>query len=183
MIRQGDCVTSKRASRRGDLGMACGRPTVAARAAVVRTAAVAALLSVAALGAAGCSETVLKHGHHFRQTDLQQISPGMAQDQVRASLGTPTTTSPLKSGTAYYYISSTTKQTALFKPNEVDRQVVAVYFTPTGSVERVAQYGMKDGKVFDFISRTTPSANTNDETVVQQLFRNLGKRGSVFGEQ
>ncbi|MEZ5819155.1 MAG: outer membrane protein assembly factor BamE [Hyphomicrobiaceae bacterium] len=131
---------------------------------------------------AGCAETVVRHGHHFRQTDLQQISPGMGQDQVRASLGTPTTTSPLKSGTAYYYISQTTKQQAFFAPNEVDRQIVAVYFTQTGSVDRVAQYGMKDGKVFDYISRTTPSANTNDETIVQQLFRNLGKRGSVFGE-
>jgi len=130
----------------------------------------------------GCAETTLRHGHHFRQTDLQQISPGMGQDQVRASLGTPTTTSPLKSGTAYYYISQTTKQQAFFTPSEVDRQVVAVYFTPTGNVERVAQYGMKDGKVFDTITRTTPSVNTNDETVVQQLFRNLGKRGSVLGE-
>ena len=67
------------------------------------------------------------------------------------------------------------------KPTEVDRKVLAVYFNPVGSVDRVAQYGMKDGKVFDFISRTTPSANSNDETVVQQLFRNLGRRGSIFG--
>ena len=67
-------------------------------------------------------------------------------------------------------------------PNEVDRKVVAVYFTPVGSVERVAQYGMKDGKVFDFISRTTPSATKNEDGIIQMLFRNLGRRGSLFGE-
>ena len=155
----------------------------AARRVRAQSRAVLIALVAGVTAVAGCSETMIRHGHHFRQTDLQQISPGMGQDQVRASLGTPTTTSPLKSGSAFYYISSTTKQSAAFMgPRETDRQVVAVYFTPTGSVERVAQYGMKDGKVFDFISRSTPSANTNDETVVQQLFRNLGKRGSVFGE-
>jgi outer membrane protein assembly factor BamE (lipoprotein component of BamABCDE complex) len=74
------------------------------------------------------------------------------------------------------------KQTAFLDPKEVDRKVVAVYFTPVGSVERIAQYGMKDGKVFDFINRTTPSATTGDSGFIQMLFRNLGKRGSILGQ-
>ncbi len=49
------------------------------------------------------------------------------------------------------------------KPTEVDRQVMAIYFTPTGTVERVANYGMKDGKVFDFVSRTTPAPGGKDD--------------------
>ena len=72
------------------------------------------------------------------------------------------------------------QQQAFFKPSEVDRQVVAIYFAQNGTVDRVANYGMKDGKVFDFISRSTPSANTNDQSIVQQLFRNLGQR-QIFG--
>jgi outer membrane protein assembly factor BamE (lipoprotein component of BamABCDE complex) len=134
------------------------------------------------LGLTGCSSTVTKHGHLFQETDLQQIQPGMSAEQVKLSLGTPTTTSTVGAGNAFYYMSSTMKETAFMKPSETDRQVVAIYFNKVGSVERVANYGMKDGKVFDTISRTTPSANTNDDGIIKSLFRNLGQKGSIFGD-
>lgn len=123
-----------------------------------------------------CSSQVLKHGHHFKEADLHQIQPGMSQDQVRLSLGSPTTTATADAGSAYYYISSTKTKTAFLNPKEVDRKVVAVYFNPLGSVDRVANYGMKDGKVFDFISRETPAPGSSDENILKQLFRNLGTK-------
>jgi outer membrane protein assembly factor BamE (lipoprotein component of BamABCDE complex) len=122
-----------------------------------------------------CAETVTKHGHHFQDNDLQQISTGMSQDQVRSTLGTPTTTATVGSGTAYYYISSTTGQTSFFKPVEKDRKVLAVYFNPLGSVDRVAHYGLKDGKVFDYVKHQTPSP-ARDEGILKALFRNLGTK-------
>jgi outer membrane protein assembly factor BamE (lipoprotein component of BamABCDE complex) len=43
-------------------------------------------------------------------------------------------------------------------PYEVkDQRVVAVYFDKNRRVERLANYGLKDGKVFDFASQTTPT--------------------------
>ncbi len=129
----------------------------------------------------GCAEQITKHGQLFRDTDIQQIQPGMAQEQVTLALGTPTSTTTTGSGQAYYYISSTTSQTAFLTPKEVDRKVVAVYFNPTGTVDRVANYGIKDGKVFDFISRTTPAPGGNEDGILKQLFRNLGQR-QIFGE-
>lgn len=153
------------------------------RCAVRVSAAVALTLALGAAGLAGCSENMLKHGQHFTQRDLQQIQPGMSRDQVRLTLGTPSTTTTASNtgGDIYYYISSTATQAAFFKPKEVDRQVVAIYFNPLGSVERVANYGMKDGKVFDFISRTTPAPGGREDGILKQLFRNLGTR-QVFGE-
>ena len=56
-----------------------------------------------------------------------------------------------------------------------DRKVLAVYFTPVGSVDRVAQYGLKDGKVFDYVKNETPNA-ARDENVLKKLFRNLGSK-------
>ena len=106
----------------------------------------------------------------------------MSQDEVRMALGSPATTSTVNAGTAYYYIASTSKQTAFLDPKEVDRKVVAVYFTPVGSVERIAHYGMKNGKVFDFVNRETPAATQSEDNVLRMLFRNLGRRGSPFGE-
>ncbi len=141
------------------------------------------LIALAAVLGTGCSEQVLKHGQHFSQGDLQQIQPGMSREQVRLTLGTPstTTTASATGGDIYYYISSVATQAAFFKPKEVDRQIVAVYFNPLGSVERVANYGLKDGKVFDFISRTTPAPGGNEDGLLKQLFRNLGTQ-QIFGD-
>jgi outer membrane protein assembly factor BamE (lipoprotein component of BamABCDE complex) len=41
-----------------------------------------------------------------------------------------------------------------------DQSVLAVYFDKSGKVDRIANYGMKDGKVFDFVSRTTPTGGS-----------------------
>jgi hypothetical protein len=38
---------------------------------------------------------------------------------------------------------------------------------------RVAQYGLKDGKVFDYVKNETP-AHARDEGILKALFRNLG---------
>jgi outer membrane protein assembly factor BamE (lipoprotein component of BamABCDE complex) len=141
-----------------------------------------ALLAAGAIVLGGCSEQVIKHGQYFTQGDLQQVQTGMSKDQVRLSLGTPstTTTATTDGGETYYYISSTAKQAAFFKPSEVDRQIVAVYFSPLGSVDRIANYGLKDGKVFDYISETTPAPGGTDEGILKQLFRGLGTR-QIFG--
>ena len=159
-------------------------PATAKRQMIKRTGKLSALslALTAAVVAAGCATTTLKHGQHYTQAELLQVQPGMSQDEVRIALGSPATTSTVNAGAAYYYISSIRKQTAFLDPKEVDRKVVAVYFSPVGSVERVSQYGMKDGKVFDFISRKTPSATKGDSSIVQMLFRNLGKRGSLLGQ-
>jgi outer membrane protein assembly factor BamE (lipoprotein component of BamABCDE complex) len=117
----------------------------------------------------------------MRETDLAQVQPGMGQDQVKLILGTPTTTTTSGTGNVYYYISSTTSQTSFFTPKETDRQVAAIYFTPQGGVDRVANYGLKDGKVFDFISRTTPAPGGKDDGLLKQLFRNLGTK-QIFGD-
>ncbi len=139
----------------------------------------AALMAALSLGA--CSEQITKHGHLFRETDIAQVQPGMGQEQVRLILGTPTTTTTSGNGSVYYYISSTEKRVAFMSGNEVDRQVLAVYFTPTQTVERVANYGLKDGKVFDFVSRTTPAPGGKEDGIIKQLFRNLGTK-QIFGD-
>ena len=130
----------------------------------------------------GCAEQTLKHGQYFTQGDLQQVQTGMSKEQVKLTLGTPSTQTTASSdgSDTYYYISSTATQAAFFKPTEVDRQVVAIYFGPHGAVDRVANYGLKDGKVFDFVSRTTPAPGGKDEGILKQLFRNLGSK-PVFG--
>lgn len=136
-----------------------------------------ALAAAALLGLvlAACGETITKHGHHFQDNDLNQISSGMSQEAVKTALGSPTTTATVGGGTAFYYISSTQAQTSFFKPVEKDRKVLAVYFSQLGSVDRVAHYGIKDGKVFDYATQKTPTPS-RDEGILKALFRNLGAK-------
>jgi outer membrane protein assembly factor BamE (lipoprotein component of BamABCDE complex) len=157
------------------------RHVASPRGTMLRRLARLAVTVAAAAALAACSTQTLKHGHQFRENDLAQVQPGMSQDQVKLTLGTPATTATVAGGNAYYYISSTAEQVAFLSPKEVDRQVVAVYFNPLGSVDRVANYGMKDGKVFDFVTRKTPAPGVGDEGILKSLFRNLGKK-QLFGE-
>ena len=129
---------------------------------------------------AGCAPTITKHGHQFQDNDVQKIQTGMSQQQVAGVLGSPTTTATVSSGQAHYYISSTEKQTAFFTPEETDRKVVAVYFSQFGSVDRIAQYGLKDGKVVNYSKNQTPNSS-RDESVIKSLFRNLGSK-QLYGE-
>ena len=137
----------------------------------IRLSVTAAAVALSAV-LAGCTPTISKHGHLLSQADLQEIQPGASKEQVKTALGTPNTTSTL-GGDAYYYISSTREQRAFMKPTVTDRRVVAVYFDQFGTVENVARYGLKDGKVFDFISRETPT-HARDLGVIQKIFRGIG---------
>jgi outer membrane protein assembly factor BamE (lipoprotein component of BamABCDE complex) len=86
---------------------------------------------------------------------LEQIPVGASQEQVLIVLGTPSTVATVN-GDAFYYISQKTEREAAFMPHQVvDQRVVAVYFDKDRRVERLANYGLKDGKVFDFVSQTT----------------------------
>ncbi len=109
-----------------------------------------------ALMLAACSmgET-LQRGYVLPEGALEQIPVGASQEQVLIVLGTPSTVATVN-GEAFYYISQKSERAAAFLPHEViDQRVVAVYFDKERRVERLANYGMKDGKVFDFVSQTT----------------------------
>jgi outer membrane protein assembly factor BamE (lipoprotein component of BamABCDE complex) len=140
----------------------------------------ATVATVLAIG--GCTSTTIKHGHLLNPADLQQVQPGMSEDSVRLALGTPDTTSALPGGNAFYYISSTKKESAFFKPEEVDRKIIAVYFNQVGSVTQMANYGMKDGRVFDYVKNETP-AYMRDKTFISRFFRGVGPKQKLFNEE
>lgn len=139
------------------------------------------LLVLSLGGVSACSSQITQHGHLLTDADLAQVQTGMSKQQVKFLLGTPDTTATY-TGDVYYYISSKMQTTAFLSPKEVDRRVVAVYFAPQiDTVSRVAHYGLKDGKVFDFISRETPS-HGQEASLLQQLFRGLGAQTTIFGD-
>ena len=114
-----------------------------------------ALACVCTLAACGSFGETLQRGYVLAEGALEQIPVGSTQEQVLIVLGTPSTVATVN-GEAFYYISQKTERGMAFMPHEVvDQRVVAVYFDKDRRVERLANYGLKDGKVFDFVSQTT----------------------------
>jgi outer membrane protein assembly factor BamE (lipoprotein component of BamABCDE complex) len=54
----------------------------------------------------------------------------------------------------------------------IDQRVIAIYFDKNRQVRRLANYGLKDGRIFDFISRTTPTSG-QEINYVAPLFKAL----------
>jgi outer membrane protein assembly factor BamE (lipoprotein component of BamABCDE complex) len=109
-------------------------------------------------GCGGFTEN-FQHGYVLQEGALEQIPIGATQEQVLIVLGTPSTVATV-SGETFYYISQRTQRTAFMPQKETDRRVVAVYFDKNRRVLRLANYGIQDGKIFDFVSRTTPTTGS-----------------------
>src|SRR6266480_1214687 len=125
------------------------RPTRLPRLSAAKLAAVA----VIAVLLGGCFSETYQRGYIVPEGALEQVPVGASQEQVLIVLGTPSTVATV-SGEAFYYISQRAERAVAFMPQAVvDQRVVAVYFDRSRRVERLANYGIRDGRVFDFVSR------------------------------
>ena len=128
---------------------------LAARWRGLRSAVVIAVVC-AVLGA--CTGEQFQKGYILPPGALEQIPIGASQDQVLIVMGTPSTVATLN-GEVFYYISQRSERKVAFMNQKVvDQRVIAVYFDKNRQVQRLANYGLQDGKIFDFISRTTPTS-------------------------
>lgn len=138
----------------------------------LRRAAAVALALLLGLTLSGCFTETFYRGYMIQEGTLEQIPLGASQEQVLVVLGTPSTIATV-SGETFYYISQRTERTAFLPQKEIDRRVVAVYFDKDRRVQRIANYGLQDGKVFDFVSRTTPTSG-QELNYLTYLFKIIG---------
>jgi outer membrane protein assembly factor BamE (lipoprotein component of BamABCDE complex) len=124
----------------------------------------AALVLVLGALMGGCITQTYQRGYLVPEGALDQIPLGASQEQVLIVLGTPSTVATI-SGEVFYYISQRTEQTSFLPQKEVGRRVIAVYFDKSRKVERLANYGIRDGKIFDYVSRTTPSGGEQQSVI------------------
>ena len=166
-----------------------GRNNTSSISARRRTALRVGVALTAGLGLAGCGATgggagmfagvaqTTQHGYVVSPIALEQVPAGSSKDQVLIALGSPSTTANYGND-VFYYISQTRQRPVAFMPeNVIDQRVVAVYFDDKDQVDHVANYGLKDGKVFDFISRTTPTGGSDQGFLAQVLSGVIGFGG------
>jgi len=134
-----------------------------------------ALLLACSFGLTACKNSdVLKtsqtyvEGYVVDEDALESIPVGSSRDQVLLALGSPSTTA-IFDEEVFYYISQTRHRGAQFMNSKiVDRRVLAIYFDKEGLVAQIANYGLQDGKLFDFTTKTTPTGG-KDQSFLTQL--------------
>jgi outer membrane protein assembly factor BamE (lipoprotein component of BamABCDE complex) len=132
----------------------------------------AAAIALVGLALGACTGEQFQKGYILPPGALEQIPIGASQDQVLIVMGTPSTVATLD-GEVFYYISQRAERPVMFMNQKVvDQRVIAIYFDKNRQVRRLANYGLKDGKIFDFISRTTATSG-QELSYLQPLFKLL----------
>lgn len=143
--------------------------------------AIGAALSLALAGCEAANipwtgmNEVHSHGY-IPDSRLDQVKVGMDVNKVLEALGTPSTVSTVGNKTFYYINQRTTRMMQFMPAKEVERRVYAIYFNKGFKVERIANYGIQDGVVFDFITRTTPTGG-GEQSFLRNLLVGLVKWG------
>jgi len=126
------------------------------------------------IGAAGllaCSPRIEARGNSLSATKLAQVKPGAhTRQDIQTLLGTPSTIGTFNSQT-WYYFSEQTSRVAFFRPDVLERQVVAIHFDKSGVVKEVRRYSKEDGREIDPVGRSTQTP-TPSYSLLEQLFGN-----------
>ncbi|TFF23392.1 outer membrane protein assembly factor BamE [Jiella endophytica] len=131
---------------------------------------------MSSLSACSTSE-VLNQGYIVDPKSLELVPPGSSKEQVLLALGSPSTKATFDNEVFYYISQKRVRPVAFLQPQLVDQRILAVYFDKDERVERIADYGLKDGRVFDFISRTTPTGGKDASFLGQVLSDTVSDTG------
>ncbi|MDB4128370.1 outer membrane assembly protein BamE, partial [Hyphomicrobiales bacterium] len=77
-------------------------------------------------------------------------------------------------GETYYYLSSKFEKNGFMSPKEIERNIFSIQFDDNEVIQNIYNYGLNDGKVFDYINRRTISRGT-ELTLLQDLFDDVGR--------
>ena len=123
----------------------------------------------------GCSTDYFNQteGNMPSSKDIAAIHRGMKQDEVRKIMGSPSVISSLDHR-SWIYMNSTMKRLAFLKPEELERNIVAIEFDLDGKVEKIVQLTKENGKDIVISSDTTPVEGT-EEGFMQKYFGGVGQ--------
>ncbi|MEM7471449.1 MAG: outer membrane protein assembly factor BamE [Pseudomonadota bacterium] len=132
------------------------------------------VLGGAMMALVACSEVIRQHGYIPPQEDLDALLVGVDTiDSVEAAVGRPAT-SGVRRDNAWYYIGSRIRHYGARKPEEIERQVLAISFAEDGVVQNIERFGLERGQVVT-LSRRVTETTVRDVTFIRQIIRNFGQ--------
>jgi len=131
---------------------------------------------VAALGLSAltaCSATYRNHGYVPPEEDLQQLVVGVdTRSTVDDVVGPPSVGGVLGDGN-YYYVRKKVREYGMFRPEIVERQVLAISFDDTDAIANIERFGLEDGNVVPLSRRVTDSSVV-ENGFLRQMLGNIG---------
>lgn len=141
-----------------------------------------ALVLALPVGLAACTATYRNHGYVPPEEDLAQVTVGQTtQGELEGLIGRPSAQG-LLTGSAWYYVGSRWRFYGPREPQEIDRQIVAISFSESGTVSNVERFGLERGQVVILSQRVTDTGVTS-LGLIRQLMGNVGRMqaGDLIG--
>ena len=144
-----------------------------------RKAALAAAAVVALTSIGGCMPMTAYSGFQAIEVNPADLKVGEdTKSTVLGKLGSPSATSTFDPN-VWFYMSQITDRVAFYQPRVAKRDIYAVTFDKaTEQVLAVNAYTLRDGKVFAYNTRETPTRG-RELSVLEQLLGNVGRGGML----
>jgi outer membrane protein assembly factor BamE (lipoprotein component of BamABCDE complex) len=124
--------------------------------------------------ACACTPLFENHGYAPEDRDLEAVVVGQTtREELPDLIGRPASSGVL-SASGWYYVQSRWRTYAFKAPVEIDRQVIAISFSDSGTVSNVERFGLQDGQVVALSRRITES-NIKGISLIRQLLSNVGR--------
>ena len=132
-----------------------------------------ALVVLCFLFTAACSATYRNHGYVPSENDLAELVVGVdSRATVDDVIGAPSASGVL-SGGDYYYIRSRFRTFGMFKPEVIERQVLAISFDESDTIRNIERFSLADGNIVPLTRRVTDSSVVSNG-FLRQLLGNIG---------
>ena len=121
----------------------------------------------------GCTSDLFldNNGNIPDNEKISQIKLGQDKAEVRDILGSPSAVTAL-SDDHWIYMSSTIKRVAFMKPNEVNRQLLALTFE-NGKLVKIDERSLEDGNKINIDTDSTPTAS-HEQGFFRKYFGGVG---------
>lgn len=137
------------------------------------------LLSLFLLVVSGCAAVEYNAGDVPTPSRLEDLQIGVSdRQQILPLLGEPTHISPLDDRT-WYYIHRSSQVVAFYKPEELDWQVIALYFDDDGLLADIRLLQNQDGFKVAMNPDHTPMRG-RELSFLEQLISSYGKGGGTL---
>lgn len=132
---------------------------------------------------AACSTIYRNHGYVPTDDELATVEVGKdTRETLTEKIGRPTA-SGLLNDVGWFYVQSRWSYRGAFEPREIERQVVSITFSETGTVQNIERFGLEQGRVVP-LSRRVTETNVKGMGIIRQLLGSFGRLspGAITGE-
>ena len=121
-----------------------------------------------------CSQ-IEKRGYSFELSDYQTLKEGIDnKTNTLNAMGYPSLVSNSADGELWIYYSEDVKKLLFFKPEILDRKIIAITFNDNQSIKKIRSYDLKDQNQLQINPDYTKVESTK-QPWWKQIFGNIGQ--------